>query len=120
MGFHMYEGVGDGNGTFTVRGPVSGLLEAISISDDADASNVAKTVQIVATLAEGLTFNFGAPTIVGNTPIQLRPRVLANNAADFTTIANVYERYWINGKVSFVVASADAGDITRVRLIVEQ
>lgn len=109
------EAVVTANATETI--PLAeGTLEAIVISKDQDTSNVAKSVSIVCTLADGFTVTFG-PLVVGNTPNIFYPRKQAVAADLSTLVAGVYEPYYILGKVDVTVTSADAGDVTRVKLV---
>lgn len=117
--FLGFEGVYVGAaGTVTIPN-VRGALEAIVISKDGTTNNAARTVQIVATMADGLTVTFGGPLAIGDGQNIYHPRKQAL-AADLTTgIAGVYDRYHLAGKVTFTVAAADSDDITRVRIITE-
>lgn len=117
--FLGFEGVYVGAaGTVTIPN-VRGALEAIVISKDGTTNNVALTVQVVVTMADGLTVTFGGPLAIGNGQNVYHPRKQAL-AADLTTgIAGVYERYHLSGTVTVTVAGGDAGDIIRVRIITE-
>lgn len=100
------------------KGSVNGALEAIVISRDGSAANVARAVTVKIDLAPGFQLTLG-PLTVGNTDVILHPRKQAV-AADLTTaIAGIYERWQVNGKFTVTVASGDADDITRVRVVTE-
>lgn len=116
INFKAFEALVSGNASVDIPN-VYGALDAIVISKDQDTSNVAKAVTIVATLADGFTQQFGALT-VGNTPVIVHPRKQAVAADLSTAVAGVYDRWHLAGKVTVTVASGDAGDVTRVRLII--
>ena len=98
---------------------VRGALEAIVISNDDTTPNAGRTVQITATMADGLTVDFGAPLAIGAGENIYHPRKQALAADLATALTGIYERYMLAGKVTITVAGASAGDKTRVRLYTE-
>ena len=112
----MFTGAASGN---VVIPNVTGLLEAVIISNDETTPNVARTVQITARLADGSNLVLGGPLAIGAGTGIYHPRKQAL-AIDLTTvIAGIYERYVLAGPVTIAVASANAGDKTRVRIVTE-
>lgn len=104
-----------GNGTAVIAA-AQGTLESIVISKDGGTSNVARAVTVTATLAEGFTQAFG-PVTVGNGQVIYHPRQQAIAADLVTAIAGIYDQYYLDGKVSVLVAADDPTGITRVTLI---